>query len=178
MSLAEASQMRQGGLRAVLVLLALVTLVSTTLFPSQAVAAPSPQAAPAGEHWAYVSLTTQRIYAMNGQTPVYVGLVTTGKPGSATPRGSFRIVRRVANETMDSQTIGIPRRSPYGYYLPNVLFTQYFTWEGHALHLNYWAPESVFGQTPTSHGCVGMGYADARFFWTFLQLGDRVVLGD
>ena len=61
---------------------------------------------------------------MTGQTPVYVGLVTTGKPGFATPRGSFRILRRVANETMDSQTIGILRTSPHGYYLPNVLFTQ------------------------------------------------------
>ena len=79
---------------------------------------------------------------------------------------------------MDSQTIGILRTSPRGYYLPNVLFTQYFTWEGHALHLNYWAPESVFGQTPTSHGCVGMRYTDARFFWTFLQLGDRIVIGN
>ena len=172
--------MRQDGLRAVVVLLALVILVSTTLglVPSQAVAAPAQQAAPASERWAYVSLTRQRIYAMNGKTPVYVGLVTTGKPGFATPRGSFRIVRRVANETMDSQTIGIPRTSPRGYYLPNVLFTQYFTWEGDALHFNYWQPESVFGQTPTSHGCVGMRYTDARFFWTFLQLGDRIVIGD
>ncbi len=170
--------MRQGGLRAVVVLLTLVTLISTTLFPSQAVAAPAPQAAPAGEHWAYVSLTTQLIYAMNGQTPVYVGLVTTGKPGFATPRGSFRILRRVANETMDSQTISILRTSPQGYYLPNVLFTQYFTWAGDALHFNYWQPECVFGQTPTSYGCLGMGYTDARFFWTFLQRGDRVVLGD
>ncbi len=170
--------MRQGSLRAVVVLVALVTLGSTSLFLNRAVAAPPQQAAPAGEHWAYVSLTTQRIYAMNGQTPVYVGLVTTGKPGSATPRGSFRIVRRVANETMDSQTIGIPRTSPHGYYLPNVLFTQYFTWAGDALHFNYWQPESVFGQTPTSHGCVGMRYTDARFFWTFLQRGDRVVIGD
>ena len=95
--------------------------------------------------------------------------------------GGFRIVRRVANETnetMDSQTIGIPRTSPHGYYLPNVLFTQYFIWAAHALHLNYWQPESEFGQTPTSHGCVGMRYAGARFFWDFLQLGDRVVIGD
>ncbi len=170
--------MRQVGLRAVVVLVALVTLSSMSLFVNRAVAAPPPQAASAGEHWAYVSLTTQRIYAMKGQTPMYVGLVTTGKPGFATPRGSFRILRRVADETMDSQTIGIPRTSPQGYYLPNVLFTQYFTWAGDALHFNYWQPESVFGQTPTSHGCVGMGYADARFFWDFLQRGDRVVIGD
>ena len=49
---------------------------------------------------------------------------------------------------------------------------------GDVLHFNYWQPESVFGQTPTRHGCVGRGYTDARFFWTFLQFGDWVVIRD
>ena len=162
-------------LRALAVLLALGSL---TFFTGGASAEPASQAATAGEHWAYVSLTEQHVYAMVGDTPVYRAPVTTGKPGFATPRGTFRIIRRVANETMDSQSIGIPRSSPNGYYVTNVLFTQYFAWSGHALHYNYWQPARVFGRTPTSHGCVGMRYADAQFFWSFLQTGSAVVVGD
>ncbi|HEX2171774.1 MAG TPA: L,D-transpeptidase [Dehalococcoidia bacterium] len=139
---------------------------------------PDINALPAGQRWVYVSLTTQRATAMVDDTPVYTALVTTGKPGFPTPRGRFNIVRRVYNETMDSLTIGLPRDSPEGYYLKDILFTQYFDWQGDALHLNYWQSESVFGRTPTSHGCVGMRYADAEFFWYFLSLGSPVVIGD
>lgn len=133
---------------------------------------------PAGERWAYVSLSRQQAIAMVDDTPVYIALATTGKPGFETPRGSFNIVRRVYNETMDSLTIGLPRDSPEGYYLEDILFTQYFDWQGDAFHLNYWQPDSVFGRTPTSHGCVGLRYADAEFFWYFLQMGSQVVIGD
>ncbi len=79
---------------------------------------------------------------------------------------------------MDSLTIGLPRDAPEGYYIKDILFTQYFDWQGDALHLNYWQPASVFGRQPTSHGCVGLRYADAEFFWNFLSLGSRVVIGD
>lgn len=139
---------------------------------------PSIDSLPAGRRWAYVSLSEQQAIAMVDDTPVYIALATTGKPGFETPRGSFTIVRRVYNETMDSLTIGLPRDSPEGYYLKDILFTQYFDWQGDAFHLNYWQPDSVFGRTPTSHGCVGLRYADAEFFWYFLQMGSRVVIGD
>ena len=139
---------------------------------------PSLDSIPRGVRWAYVSLSSQRITAMVGDTPVYVALATTGKPGFATPRGTFTIVRRVYNETMDSLSIGLPRNSPEGYYIRDILFTQYFDWQGDAIHLNYWQPASVFGRVPTSHGCVGLQYADAEFFWYFLSLGSQVVIGN
>jgi lipoprotein-anchoring transpeptidase ErfK/SrfK len=75
---------------------------------------------------------------------------------------------------MDSSTIGIPRNSPGGYYLPGVLYTQYFDGIGDALHYNYWSPTSAFGGYPTSHGCVGMPLATARFFWNFATYGTPV----
>ena len=40
---------------------------------------------------------------------------------------------------MDSATVGIPRNSPRGYYLQNVLYTQYFTSSGASIHYNYWS---------------------------------------
>lgn len=128
-----------------------------------------------GEQWAAVSLTYQTAIAMSGTVISHVALVTTGKDGWETPEGIFWINRRVYNETMTSAALGIPP-GPDSYYLTDVLFTQYFTNVGHALHLNYWRPNSVFGNERTSHGCVGMRYDDAAFFWDFLQSGSRVVI--
>lgn len=128
------------------------------------------------ERWIDVDLSTQQITAYEGSTPVYRAGVTTGRPGFETPAGTFAIVRRVYNETMDSSTIGIPRNAPGGYYLTGVLFTQYFDWDGDALHYNYWSPPSAFGRYPTSHGCVGMPYGPALFFWNFADIGTPVVI--
>ena len=135
---------------------------------------PKPQLPPPGpeEHWVDVDISAQTATAMVGGTPWYVALVTTGKDGWLTPLGEFRILYRVYDETMTSASIGAEEY----YVLDHVLFTQYFTNEGHALHLNYWRPESVFGNQRTSHGCVGMRYADAEFFWNFVNVGSRVVI--
>lgn len=95
-----------------------------------------------------------------------------------TPKGNWRIYSRVANETMDSRTIGIPREAPDGYYLKDVLFTQYFAPNGVALHYNYWTPASQFGQRAGSHGCVGLQYDDALFLWEFGEIGMRVYVYD
>lgn len=127
------------------------------------------------ERWVAVNLTAQAAVGMVGVEPVHVALVTTGKPGWETPQGQFRILRRVYNETMTSASLGITDPDDQ-YVLTNVLYTQYFTWAGHALHLNYWRPDRVFGHEPTSHGCVGMRLDDARYFWDFLSLGSRVLV--
>jgi len=127
------------------------------------------------ERWIAVNLTTQRAMAFVGAQPVRVALVTTGMPGWETPIGDFRIYQRVENETMDSVALGIPIDSPDGWYVDNVLYTQY-VYSGITLHYNYWRPQSYFGNIPSSHGCVGLGYVDAKFFWDFADIGTRVVV--
>ena len=69
---------------------------------------------------------------------------------------------------MDSQTLGIPRDAPTGYYLRNVLYTQYFTDDGAALHENSWSTN--FGH-PGTHGCLGVNLADAQWFWDWAGIG-------
>jgi lipoprotein-anchoring transpeptidase ErfK/SrfK len=125
-----------------------------------------------GERWVLVDIATQRANAMIGSEVVHTALVTTGKQGWETPKGTFRIGYRVANETMTSASIGAEEE----YVLENVLYTQYFTNEGHALHLNYWRSDNYFGRIPSSHGCVGMRLADAEFFWRFASIGTRIVI--
>jgi|SwirhisoilCB1_FD_contig_31_3930429_length_685_multi_4_in_0_out_0_1 lipoprotein-anchoring transpeptidase ErfK/SrfK len=123
-----------------------------------------------------VNLSTQTATAYEGDTAVYSAGVTSGRPGFETPTGTFSIVNRVADETMDSSTIGIPRDSPGGYYLTGILYTQYFDNIGDALHYNYWSPASAFGGYPTSHGCVGMQLDAAAFFWDFADIGTPVTI--
>lgn len=135
-----------------------------------------PQDLAAGEHWVDVNLSEQITVVMDGTTPVRVIYVTTGMPGWDTPTGTFHILRRVEDETMSSTSLGIPVDGPGGYYLQHVMDTQYFTDEGHALHDNYWQPDSVFGSQATSHGCVGMQIEDADFLWSFLNVGSRIVI--
>jgi L,D-transpeptidase catalytic domain len=125
-------------------------------------------------HWLTVNLTVPvRVTAFDADSPVRSFLAIKGAGNRPTPAGVFTILRRVANETMDSDTIGIPRFGPGGYYLTNVLFTQYFTGDGASLHYNYWS--SNWGY-PGSHGCLGLTYADSAFLWDFARIGTPVVI--
>ncbi|MBI4317605.1 MAG: L,D-transpeptidase family protein [Chloroflexi bacterium] len=122
------------------------------------------------DRWIDVNLSTQTATAYVGNLLVHVAAVTTGRPANPTPTGTFGVFSRVFSETMISTTPGDE------YHMENVLFTQYFLGGGYALHYNYWQPDSVFGNTPTSHGCVGMRYGDAAFFWNFATFGTPVVI--
>lgn len=111
--------------------------------------------------------------AYEGDRAVYSAMAIKGFTATPTLRGTFQILRRVENETMDSETIGIPRNGPGGYYLKNVLYTQYFTHDGASLHYNYWL--GTFGY-PGSHGCLGLSLEDARWFWDWATVGTPVII--
>ncbi len=119
------------------------------------------------EHWVDINLSTQTARFMEGDLVIRSNLVTTGKRGHETPTGTFYILRRVYNETMVGGQLGT---EDY-YNLSNVLYTQYFTDRGHALHYAWW--RSQFGVTG-SHGCINEDLATARFAWQFLNFGSRV----
>jgi hypothetical protein len=125
-------------------------------------------------HWLDVNLSAPaRVTAYDGDKPANSFLTIIGAGPRPTPTGVFTILRRVANETMNSDTIGIPRFGPGGYYLTNVLFTQYFTGDGASLHYNYWS--SNWGY-PGSHGCLGLTYRDSAWLWDWAHLGTPVVI--
>jgi hypothetical protein len=111
--------------------------------------------------------------AYEGSVPVMSTLAIKGTIANQTPTGVFTIGRRVADETMDSDTIGIPRYGPGGYHLEHVLFTQYFTDDGASIHYNYWS--SNWGYAG-SHGCLGLPYAESQFVWNWADVGTRVVV--
>jgi|GEM_PF-1933625 len=126
--------------------------------------------------WIEVDLTHLVATAWEGNQQVYQALVSAGRAGYETPTGTFHILRRVANETMDSSTYGIRPGMPGYYVVKNVRYTQYITNNGIALHANYWSPRSVFGHRNDSHGCIGMTTEDAAWFWNWATVGTPVIV--
>lgn len=123
-------------------------------------------------YWVDVNLTDFYAVAYIDATPVYAAIISAGRD-KRTPLGVYEIQYRIRNETMDSATVGIPKKNPEYYYLENVEYTQYFKAGGFAIHGNYWTDPSDFGGF-TSNGCVGMLNADAAWFWDFLSEGSTV----
>lgn len=113
------------------------------------------------------------VTAYEDGAPLYAGLALKGTVAWATPTGFFTIRRRVENETMDSATLGIPRAAPGGYFLKDVLYTQYFTGDGASIHYNWWSGN--FGYSG-SHGCLGMNLEDARWFWEWASVGTPLII--
>lgn len=140
--------------------------------PTAQVRLPRPPSRRFGGRWIDVDLTEPAmLVAYDGDQPVLTTLTIHGAGPRPTPLGVFTIARRVADETMNSDTIGIPRFGPGGYYLQHVLFTQYFTSDGASLHYNYWS--SNWGYA-ASHGCLGLTYADSSFLWSWAGIGTPV----
>jgi lipoprotein-anchoring transpeptidase ErfK/SrfK len=126
---------------------------------------PISQVAPREGRWIDVNLTLEIVTAYEGRTPVATYLGSTGQPGWETPPGVHAIIRRVESERMVGPD----------YDVPNVLWTQYFTNEGHALHGNYWRDPELFGM-PGSHGCVSLLDDQALELWQFADIGTPLLI--
>lgn len=132
---------------------------------------PLPADAPTEGKWIDVNLTQQLMVAYEGRTAVRICETTTGMPGWETPTGWFAINNRVANETMGSGSIGAENF----FELKNVLFTQYFTDVGHAIHFAWWRTKETIGR-PGSHGCLNLLLDDSQFFWDWATYGTPVIV--
>jgi hypothetical protein len=113
------------------------------------------------------------LVAVEDGGPVWSTLTLKGTVSNRTPTGAHHILWRVPNETMTSERVypPIPRDAPGGYYLRNVLFTQYFTSDGASIHYNYWS--SNWGYAG-SHGCLGVAYNEAKFAWDWAGVGTPI----
>lgn len=132
---------------------------------------PIPADAPTWGQWLDINLTQQLMTVYDGTNPLRTIVVTTGMAGWETPPGYFTIVSRVANETMTSGAIGAENF----YRLDDVLFTQYFTDYGHALHFAWWRTKETIGR-PGSHGCINMLLDDSRFIWDWATIGTPILI--
>lgn len=123
-----------------------------------------PSWAKKGTKWIDISIVSQTLTLWEGDRPVYVTLVSSGKDGLgepgktlSTPRGTFRVYQKHITTTMDSEV------ADHEFELRDVPWVMYFK-GGYALHGAYWHDD--FGKV-RSHGCVNLAPIDARFvfFW-------------
>lgn len=125
-------------------------------------AQPMPEGIEPWERWIDVSLAKQMLVAYEGDRPVYVTLVSTGRKGTKdepfdTPPGRYRIRSKHVSTTMDGNSA-----SDGNYSIQDVPWAMFF--EGsYALHGAFW--HDGFGRV-RSHGCVNLGPSDAR--WIFM----------
>ena len=113
-----------------------------------------------GARWIDVNLSTQSVYAYEGDTVVNSFIVSTGTRYTPTVTGKFKIWIKFKSTTMSGP----------GYYLPNVPYAMYF-YKGYGLHGTYW--HNNFG-TPMSHGCVNLRTSDAEWLYYWASEGTVV----
>lgn len=132
--------------------------------------------ASAAEKWIEVDLSEQKLRAWDGNSLFLETLVSTGLPGTPTPKGEFRIWYKIRATKMEGGS------GRYYYNLPNVPYVMFFEnssvpgFKGYGLHGTYW--HNDFG-TPHSHGCVNLPteIAERLYGWTapVVPAGKRVV---
>jgi lipoprotein-anchoring transpeptidase ErfK/SrfK len=112
------------------------------------------------ERWIDVDLSSQTVSAYQGHNVAKTFLVSTGTWRHPTVTGRFRIHTKFELDNM---------RGP-GYFLRDVPYTMYFH-KGYGLHGTYW--HENFG-APMSHGCVNLAVEDARWLYSFAEIGTLV----
>jgi len=109
----------------------------------------------------FVDLSTQHLYAFQGNDLIYNFLVSTGRWGP-TPTGNFRIWIKLQATRMAGG------EEAAAYDLPNVPWTMFFANDqvprsaGFSLHGAYW--HNNFGH-PMSHGCVNIRPDQAKLLF-------------
>jgi len=120
---------------------------------------PAPPGVAPDERWLDVDLMAQVLVAYEGERPVYATLISSGKPGTDTPEGLFRIWLKFAEADMTGN--GTTGRDTYR--VATVPWTMFFQ-DDYALHTAYW--HDHFGE-PMSHGCINLAPKDARALYTW-----------
>jgi hypothetical protein len=119
-----------------------------------------PPGVAADERWLHIDLSEQTLVAYEGDRPVFMTLVSTGREPGMTPPGVFRVQMKHIATSMRDQP---PEEEAYS--IEDVPWTQYFH-SNVALHGAFW--HSGFGLV-RSHGCVNLSPADARWLFGFTR---------
>jgi hypothetical protein len=119
-----------------------------------------PERAPEGPLVVVVSIPDQMVTVYRNGVRIGVSTCSTGRPGHATPTGTFVILQKDVNH---HSSLYDDAPMPY---------MERLTWGGVALHAG-----NLPGY-PASHGCVRLPKAFAQLLYTVTQLGTTVIIGD
>ncbi|GEN94882.1 L,D-transpeptidase [Pediococcus ethanolidurans] len=122
--------------------------------------------------WLHVSIAKQRVYVMNNQTRLYTMYASTGAKNS-TPTGTYHIQAE---------------RGKFFYNAESKEGAKYFvSWKDHGVYLFHSVPTNEQGQflikeanklgkEANSHGCVRLSVPDAKWLYTNIKEGTKVVI--
>jgi len=116
-----------------------------------------------------VSLSQQRLYAYEGDTPVYDFVVSTGR-GGGTARGNFEILDKIPDAYS----------APWGFWMPDWMGIYYPSPDmENGIHALPVLPdgETIWGNelgTPVSYGCIVLGPEDADRLFLWADIGTPV----
>ncbi len=114
------------------------------------------------DRWIEINLSTQRLVAWEGDTPVYAIVISTGKDATPTYPGIFKIQSKHQSSRMRGRN----------YDVPNVPYTMFYN-GNYAIHGAYW--HRRFG-TPVSHGCVNVAVNHAKWLFDWAAIGTPVIV--
>jgi lipoprotein-anchoring transpeptidase ErfK/SrfK len=138
----------------------MMEIVANTFVPTSAAPKPAVASRGNGTRWIDVDLTSQRVYAYEGDIVVNSFIVSTGTWLTPTVTGQFNIYIKYRSNKMSGP----------GYYLADVPYIMYFH-GNYGLHGTYW--HNNFG-TPMSHGCVNLSIEDAGWLYEWASVGTLV----
>jgi lipoprotein-anchoring transpeptidase ErfK/SrfK len=114
----------------------------------------------------YVNLNTQTLSVYDACKLVFATLISSGK-NDWTFEGRFTILNKVGYNTITP-----PAESTSDYYIEGVPY--FMTYHGNfGFHGAYW--HDAFGAA-TSHGCINLSPADARWLYDWARLGDVAIV--
>ncbi len=129
-----------------------------------------------------VNLSQERLSAYDNGNLIFTSLVVSGRPGLATPTGTYHVFAKLSPTTFYSPW---PPSSP-NYYAPTYInFALEFRAGGYFLHdswwhtaygpgTNGWHYDPVYGWQYGSHGCVSMSYSATKWLYYWAPIGTMV----
>ena len=109
----------------------------------------------------------QMVYAWKDGKQIYSTKASTGMYYTPTVKGDFRIRTKIPLQDMKGSY------PPYeSYFIKNVPNVMYF-YQAYAIHGAYW--HNKFGIKVT-HGCVNVPVEASAWFYSFADVGTRVVV--
>ncbi|MFF5423352.1 MULTISPECIES: Ig-like domain-containing protein [unclassified Streptomyces] len=107
--------------------------------------------------------------------------ISAGSPENPTYNGQMVISEKFKETRMNGATVGFTDSDGKGEYdIKDVPHAMRLSTSGTFIHGNYWGPDSIFGSSNTSHGCVGLndvkgaGDPNQMAAWFY----DRSIVGD
>jgi lipoprotein-anchoring transpeptidase ErfK/SrfK len=115
-----------------------------------------------GKHWIEINLSTQRLFAWNGNKLIKITSISSGKPSTPTYSGVFKVETKRLHDRMRG----------VDYDISNVPYTMYYN-RGYAIHGAPW--HNRFG-TPISHGCINLPVDAAKWLFNWTNVGTPILI--